>query len=430
MIRRNTFLLLVILTAFQTHAQQKTPKKMLDDFMDQRFGMFIHWGPVALRGTEIGWSRGTSVPASEYDNLYKEFNPLLFNADDWVKAARDAGMKYLTITAKHHDGFCLWPTAQTAHNIMNSPFKRDVVGELAAACKKQGIKFCIYFTVLDWYDPDYPIHIPNGKVIDPKSDMNKFVLKMKNELKELITRYQPYMLWFDGDWESPWTRAYGQEIYDFIKTIDRNVIINNRLGKTKHTELPADAVGDFATPEQVIGALNLKDPWESCITICQQWAWKPNDKLKPLRQCIETLVKTAGGGGNLLFNIGPMMDGRVEARQLDRLKGMGDWLSKYGESIYGTRGGPFAPDSIFATTRKGNKLYVHVLDATAKTITMPSLEKLKVQKAYFIGGQPVVFKDQKEVVTLDLPAALPDTICSVIALELNGNAEELRIMQK
>lgn len=409
-----------ILLSCQAFAQipVTTPKAALNDFMAQRFGMFIHWGPVALRGTEIGWSRGGEVPTGEYDNLYKEFNPVLFNADHWVKAARDAGMKYLTITAKHHDGFCLWPTAQTPYNIMGSPFKRDVVGELAAACRKNGIKFCIYFTVLDWYDADY------------KNDTHKFVNKMKAELKELITKYHPYMLWFDGNWEKPWTKEYGEEIYNYVKSLDRNVVVNNRLGKGKHPELGNGTVGDYATPEQAIGALNVKDPWESCITICNQWAWKPNDKMKSLRQCIETLVKVAGGGGNLLFNVGPMLDGRMEARQVARLKEMGQWLNKYGESIYGTMGGPFAPDSAMAATRKGNKLYLHVFSKAGQTIHLPQLEHLKVQKASFLKGQPVSFREEKEGIVITLPAEKPDSICSVIALELNGNAETLPLIKK
>ena len=205
------FFLTTLLPAQSTQevaANIKTNKKIMNGFMDLRFGMFIHWGPVTLRGTEIGWSRGNQVPVEEYDNLYKEFDPVLFDADKWVKTAKDAGMKYLTITAKHHDGFCLWPTAFTEHNIMHSQYKKDIVGELAKACKKQGIKFCIYFTVLDWYDPNYPNHLPGQKEIDPKANMNKFVnTTMKGELKELITRYHPYMLWFDGDWEKPWTQA-------------------------------------------------------------------------------------------------------------------------------------------------------------------------------------------------------------------------------
>jgi alpha-L-fucosidase len=154
----------------------------MDEFMAMRFGMFIHWGPVTLRGTEIGWSRSHEVPATEYDNLYKEFNPVLFNADEWVKTAKDAGMKYLTITSKHHDGFCLWPSDYTDYDIMASPYKKDIVGELAKACAKYDIKFCMYFTILDWHDTDYPIH-NDGKEPDPNANMGKFIVTIKNQLK-------------------------------------------------------------------------------------------------------------------------------------------------------------------------------------------------------------------------------------------------------
>jgi len=402
----------------------RTSREVMNGFMDLRFGMFIHWGPVALRGTEIGWSRGVQVPVGEYDSLYMEFNPLLFDADRWVKTARDAGMKYLVITAKHHDGFSLWPTSFSSHNIMKSPYKKDIVGALAEACKKQGIKFCIYFTVLDWFDPNYPIHMPGGKDVDPKSDMNKFVYTtMKGQLKELVTRYHPYMLWFDGNWDSVWTQKHAVDLYSYLKSLDPKVIINNRLGKGDHVSLTATSVGDYATPEQKIGALNMKDPWETCMTMCTQWSWKPNDKMKSLKECIQTLVKTAGGNGNLLFNVGPMMDGRIESRQVDRLKAMGDWLKLYGESIYGTQGGPYAPGAHFATTRKGNRLYVHVFSNNMKELRLPGLAGAKVLNAQFLHGAKVSFtQDTAGSLTLTLPAVLPDENDSVIALTLDGDA--------
>ena len=411
-------------------ANNKTSQKTMDGFMDLRFGMFIHWGPVTLRGTEIGWSRGNQVPVKEYDNLYKEFDPVLFNADEWVKTAKNAGMKYLTITAKHHDGFCLWPTAFTEHNIMHSQYKKDIVGELAKACKKQGIKFCIYFSVLDWYDPNYPIHLPGGKEIDPKADMDKFVnTTMKGELKELVTRYHPYMLWFDGDWEKPWTQEYAVGIYNYLKHLDSNVIINNRLGKGDHTEMTSASVGDYATPEQKIGALNMKDPWETCMTICDQWAWKPNDKMKSLQECIQTLAKTSGGNGNLLFNVGPMLDGRMEARQIQRLKEMGDWLKIYGESIYNTKGGPYAPNDTVATTRKGNKLFVHVFSNQSGSLRLPEMNGIKVSQAHFIGGAKVSFTQEGNGdVIISLPAQLPDENDSVIELDLNSNTENIPVI--
>ena len=406
------FFLLLGETGFSQHA-------VMDEFMDLRFGMFIHYGPVTLRGTEISWSRGHEVPVAEYDSLYKEFSPVLFNADTWVKAAKDAGMKYLTITAKHHDGFCLWPTEASPYNISHAPFKRDIVGELAQACRRQGITFCVYFTVLDWHDPHYM-----------KGDIAAFKATMKAELKEIITRYHPFMLWFDGNWESQWTAADGKEMYRYLKGLDHNIVINNRLGKGSPTLNDSTSSGDFLTPEQKIGQLNMTDPWESCITICNQWAWKPNDSMKSLKQCIQTLVKTAGGNGNLLFNVGPMMDGRMEARQVRRLKEMGDWLHKYGESIYGTKGGPYPPGEAFAATRKGNKIYLHILEKKAEFLTLPVLPGVHIKKASFMHGDAVAFtEDGTTGYRFVLPDTLPDTNCSVIVLELDKNAEGIPVIQ-
>jgi alpha-L-fucosidase len=406
----------------------KTPAKVMDDFMDQRFGMFIHWGPVTLRGTEISWSRNNEVAQDDYDSLYREFNPVLFNAETWVKTAKDAGMKYLTITSKHHDGFCLWPTAYSSYNIMNTPFKRDVVGELAKACKKYDIKFCIYFTVLDWHDADYPIHNPHKSVVDSSADMNKFVARMKNELKEVVTKYHPYMLWFDGNWESPWKQDYAVDVYSFLKKLDPNVIVNNRLSMSKlQDSMISVRAGDYNTPEQRIGELDMTQPWESCMTIANQWAWKPNDHMKSLKECIQTLAKSSGGNGNLLFNVGPMLDGRIEARQVTRLKEMGAWLNKYGESIYTTRGGPYKPSKEYAATRKGNKIYLHIFEAK-QTLALPAIPGRKIEKAYFLKGAAVTYKQDNNGVTIDLPAQLADANDTVIVLELNGTTADIPVI--
>jgi alpha-L-fucosidase len=407
-----------------------TPKKYVDDFMAKRFGMFIHWGPVALRGTEIGWSRNREVKQAEYDSLYKEFNPVLFNADSWVKAAKDAGMKYLTITAKHHDGFCLWPTKFTDYNIMNSPFKRDVVGELAKSCKKYGIKFCIYYTVLDWYDLRYPVRNDGTKTIDPKGDMVKFVQYMKDQLKELITNYDPYMLWFDGNWEQPWTKEMGADVYSFIKKLSPSVVINNRLGKGTHKTMGPDIVGDYATPEQVVGKMNLDMPWESCITICNQWAWKANDKMKSLQQCIQTLASTVGGNGNLLFNVGPMMDGRMEKRQVDRLKEMGEWLKVNGDAIYGTKAGPFMPDSLMAATRKGNRINLMLFKKVGDQLVIPNIDGRKILRAFFMKGDNLSFEQGASTISINLPKKLPDPNCTVVVLEMDGDVENLSLIKK
>lgn len=413
----------------------RTDKKVVEDFMNRRFGMFIHWGPVSLRGTEIGWSRGSNVPTIEYDNLYKEFNPVLFDADKWAKTAKDAGMKYLTITAKHHDGFCLWPTAYSEYNIMNSPFKKDVVGELAKACKKYKLKFCIYFTVADWHDPDYTFSQPS-KAPNKSKNMERFVLRMKNELRELITKYKPYMLWFDGNWEEGWTNAYATDVYNAIKELDPNVLVNNRLDTKEasggsHKTMLSTTLADFATPEQEIGAMNMDYAWESCITICKQWAWKPNDQMKSLKECIQTLASTAGGNGNLLFNVGPMLDGRIEERQINRLKEMGIWLGKNGVAVYDTKGGPYKPDSILAATRKGNKIYLHLFKKPGTELSVAAIPGIKINKAYFLdGGAAVTSKLESNRMILSLPEQLPDANSSVIVLEMDKNVESAELLIK
>jgi alpha-L-fucosidase len=398
------------------------------DFMNRRFGMFIHWGPVSLRGTEIGWSRGKQVATEDYDNLYREFNPVLFNADSWALAAKNAGMKYLVITAKHHDGFCLWPSATTTYDIASSPFKRDVVGELAAACKKHGIAFCIYFSVLDWHDEDYPVRISGDSVMRPNANMRRFTDRMKAQLTELITQYHPYMLWFDGDWEKPWTTEYAREVYAHIKKLDKQVIVNNRLGKGTHKVMTAETVGEYATPEQFVGEMNMRDPWESCITIAQQWAWKPNDKMKTLKQSLQILLGTAGGNGNLLYNVGPMLDGRIEARQTDMLAQMGNWLGKYGEAVYGTQGGPFKANKNFAATRKGNRIYIHLFNQDTTALLLPAIPGRQVKQVHFLKGADLKFSQSAQGINVALPAAFPDKNVSVIVLEMDGNTAAIEVI--
>ncbi|MEO5942334.1 MAG: alpha-L-fucosidase [Ferruginibacter sp.] len=411
----------------------KTSKKVMNDFMDKRFGMFIHWGPVTLRGKDISWSRGGEIPTADYDSLYKEFDPVLFNADDWVKTARDAGMKYLTITAKHHDGFCLWPSKYSRHTIAYTPYKKDIIGALAKSCKKFGIKFCIYYSVLDWFNPDYPLHSPNDKAEDPKANMPRYITYMKNQLKELITNYDPYMMWFDGAWESPWTNEMAVDMYAYLKSLKKDLIINNRLGKeiagVENKDIDVSKmIGDYDTPEQTVGRMNMNTPWESCITICTNWSWVPNDKIKSLQQCIRTLASTAGGNGNLLLNVSPMMDGRMEARQVNRLKEMGEWLKENGRAIYDTKGGPYKPNDLFSTTRKNNKIYVSVKTDTT-LLSLKPLPQKKIIKAYFLNGKEVSFLQDSSRILIKFPTGLPDKNCTEIVLELDSDAEDIPVIE-
>ncbi|MBR9998997.1 MAG: alpha-L-fucosidase [Cyclobacteriaceae bacterium] len=349
----------------EANAELKTNPESLNAWRDLRYGMFIHWGPISLKGTEIGWSRGGDVPAEEYDQLYKRFNPENFDASQWVSLIREAGMKYLVIVSKHHDGFVMWDSETTDYDIMSTPFGRDILKELSRECKKQGILFGTYYSICDWRHPDYPVE-HNRDEWKKDADMDRYIRYMKTQLKELVKKYHTKILWFDGEWEDPWTHEMGMDLYQYVRSLDDEILINNRVDKGRSgmegISLSSRYAGDFATPEQQVGRFDTKTPWESCITLCTQWAWKPDDILKTREECIQTLVRTAGGDGNLLLNVGPKPDGTIEERQAERLKEIGEWLKKYGETIYGTRGGPLPPEKWGVSTWDGNKIYLHVLE--------------------------------------------------------------------
>ena len=393
--------------------EPKTVEERLQWWREARFGMFIHWGPVTLKGTEIGWSRGAQIPIAEYDNLYKSFNPTKFDAEAWVAAAKDAGMKYIVLTTKHHDGFCLWDTKLTDHNIMNSPWHRDAVKELSAACKKQGLAFGTYYSTCDWHHPDFPLTSPGGRVKRDKYDLDRYTEYLKGQVKELLTNYGPLStIWFDVPQQFDQKR--GQGVIDFVRSIQPDVLVNNRTG----------AKGDYDTPEQRVGGFQIDRPWETCMTICNQWAWKPNDPMKPLDQCIRTLVSCAGGDGNLLFNVGPTPEGLIEERQVARLKEMGAWLKEYGESVYATRGGPIKPTAQYATTRRDNVIYLHVFTSAPDEVVLPALSK-KIKSATILKGGPVTWKTEGDELRVSVPASIRQPIDTVVKLELDGPAMDI-----
>jgi len=426
--RHSWFFLIIFMLGAMSAYSQTQPDSRLQWWQDARFGMFIHWGPISLKGTEIGWSRGKQVTAEEYDNLYKSFTAEKFSAKDWVSIAKNAGMKYIVLTAKHHDGFCLWNTETTDYNIMNTPFGRDVVKELSEECKKQGIAFCTYYSILDWYQPDYNDFNAQGGAgyklpEDEKPDMARYMNYLHTHLKELIQNYGPLgIMWFDGEWEEPWTHEMGLELYDYVRGLQEDIIINNRVDKGRKgmegvTLSDQHYAGDYDTPEQEVGKFQTDRPWESCITIAQQWAWKPNDKLKTFDECIRILVETAGGDGNLLLNVGPMPSGEIEARQVDRLNEIGQWLETNGESIYGTRGGPFKPESWGVSTSKGNKIYLHILNINGKNLVLSLLNK-KVLKCSLLNGEDIDFSQSREGISLSLAKLNKKIVDNIIVLEL------------
>jgi alpha-L-fucosidase len=425
------FFWLLLTIAFFTpnigHTQIESDKR-LQWWQDARFGMFIHWGPVSLKGTEIGWSRGKQVPAQEYDNLYKSFNPLKFSAEEWVDIAKDAGMKYIVLTAKHHDGFCLWDTKTTDYNIMNTPFGRDVVKELAEACKKEGIVFCTYYSILDWYHPDYNNFGTQGGPgyqlhAGQQPDMERYNKYLKTHMNELIQKYGPLgIMWFDGEWEEPWTHEMGLELYDYVRGLQDNIIINNRVDKGRKgmagiTLTDKKYAGDFDTPEQEVGKYQTDRPWETCMTIAQQWAWKPDDKLKSFEECIRILVETTGGDGNLLLNVGPTSSGAIEPDQVERLREIGEWLNQNGESIYGTRGGPFKPGRWGVSTSKNDKIFLHVMDLKKNSLNLPPLDQ-SISECYYLNGEKTNFTQSERDIIIDMSKIDRSIVDNIVVLEL------------
>jgi alpha-L-fucosidase len=403
------------------------PPPDLGWWREARFGMFVHWGPVTLRGTEIGWSRGEQVPVAEYDALYRRFDPQRFDARAWARLARDAGMRYLVLTTKHHDGFCLWDSALTDYDVMSTPFARDVTRELAAACRAEGLVFGAYHSICDWHHPDYPLGSPGGKTRKPAPDMDRYVGYLKGQLAELLQRYGPLgLLWFDGEWEEPWTEQRGRDLYRYCRGLQPGVIINNRVAKGRQDMAGTTAAGAFAgdydTPEQRVGRFQPNRPWESCITIATQWAWKPDDPVKPLAECVRTLVTCAGGDGNLLLNVGPTASGEIEPQQADRLRALGRWLSANGESVYGTRGGPFEPASWGVSTQRGAFVYLHVLEwPGAAGLVLPPLDA-SVKSARLLAGGDVAFAVSAGGLRLRLAPGQRQPLDTVVRLELERPA--------
>jgi len=344
---------------------EKENRTVREQWRDAKFGLFVHWGPVSLKGTEIGWSRGREIPIEEYDSLYKKFDPTRFDAEEWVSLLKEAGMKYLVIVTKHHDGFVMWDSETTDYDIMSTPYKKDVIKQLSRECREQGILFGTYYSIADWWHPDYPL-VENRSSKKEGANMETYVDYMKAQIKELVNNYHTKILWFDGEWEEPWTHEMGLDMYSYVKSLDDNILINNRVDKGRKgmegITKSEKYAGDFATPEQQVGRFDTTTLWESCITIGNQWAWKPDDEIKSREECIRLLVQTAGGGGNLLLNVGPKPDGTIAVKQAQRLREIGDWLDEYGESVYGTRGGPLHPQDWGVSTQKGDQVYLHILE--------------------------------------------------------------------
>lgn len=407
-------LTLLLLCTFSGFAQNTKPSERLEWWKDAKMGLFIHWGPVSRIGKEISWSR-KGYGAAKYDSLYLKFNPSQFNATKWVELAKASGMKYIVLTAKHHDGFCLFNTKTIEYNIMNTPFNRDVCKELAEAAHKAGMPIGWYFSVADWKDPDCR---------DPKTNP-VFADRAVEQARELLTNYGKIsLLWID--YEGDPSPIEPKRIFDMARKLQPGIIINNRLEPFNPDESHAylGKYADYTTPEGFVAGYGSV-PWETCTNMGHQWAWKFNDTPRSLKESIHTLLRCVGGNGNLLFNIGPDSLGVFPPNFVERAHEMGDWLTKNKEAVYGTRGGVFTPSNDYVSSYRGNKVYLHLLTNSSAKIDLPGVPA-KITKANLLNGSAVNFTQTKTGITLNVPLNERDSIATIVELTLDKPAASLR----
>ncbi|MEQ1823907.1 MAG: alpha-L-fucosidase [Fimbriimonadaceae bacterium] len=347
----------------------------LDWFREARFGMFIHWGLYAVpagkwgAGTGYGeWIRDSAqIPVEEYEKFQAQFNPTKFKASEWAKIAKNAGMKYVVITSKHHDGFGLFDSKLTDWDVMKTPFKRDIMAEIAKSYRAEGFRIGWYHSIMDWHHPDY---LPRRNWETTRSaegaDFNRFEKYLHGQVTELLTNYGKIdMMWFDGEWERTWNHERGEKLYKLCRKLQPNVIVNNRVdvgrgGMAGMTE--KGFFGDYGTPEQEVPERGIPGAtWESCITTNNHWGYNALDKnYKSGKELLHLLIDVVSKGGNLLLNVGPRADGTFPPEQVERLAHIGKWMKGNSDSIYGTTASPFGALPFGRCTQKGKTLYLHV----------------------------------------------------------------------
>jgi alpha-L-fucosidase len=423
--------LLATLEAAEIGGGEKNPdletnKQAIERWQDARFGLSVHWGPVELRGTEIGWARSDLIPREEYDSLYQEFNPVLFSAQEWVSLMKNSGFRYVTLVSKHHDGFVMWNTRQTDYNIMNTPYHRDWLKEMAEECRRQGIIFGTYYSILDWYQFDYSPygHGGPGFILDRKPDFERHLEYMKRELKELIQDYGSEIILFDGEWDPTWNHDRGSDMYRYLRGLRDDIVISSRVDKGRYGDTTTENygwwdhhkyAGDYQEREQYVGGL-ANYPWESWLTLGDQWAWKANDRYKPAEECIRLLVESAGRNGNFNLNVSPMPDGRFERRQMQILLKIGVWLKANGESVYATRGGPFEPGQWGASTHHGNRIFLHILAWEGETLRLHAIPE-KVTAAHLLHGGDLRWKQTEGGFEVTVPTGQHDALDTIVELK-------------
>jgi len=402
-------------------AQEAFVPKVIE-WQKEKFGLFIHWGPSSITEKEISWSKEThpfdhpgrsvlhKTPDHVYNNLYKKFNPVDFDAEKIVKTAKQAGMKYIIFTTKHHDGFSNFHTKLSEYSIEYTPYQKDICKELADACKKHGLKIGWYYSTRDWYHPDYLV-----------GDNKKYDDFYIGQIRELLTNYgEIFCLWFDhtaGDW----TQYDFKGLFKMIYELQPNIVVNNRAAKFIKKELlitePSEEVaklvkGDFYTPEGKIGIFDSETPWESCMPMSKGvngrggWSYLGRDAVTfNFNECTQMLGACASGCGNLLLNVGPMSNGKLRPSELEVLQQFKPWMKKYKESVFGTECGPYISGQWGGACHKGNNtVYLHIYKWANGQLTLPALPR-KVLSCEGLGEEKVSYTQTQDALTIKIANA-------------------------
>lgn len=397
-------------------------------FQQARFGLFIHWGVYSVLA-DGEWVMNTrQIPIASYEKLPAFFNPNAFSPKEWVQLAKDAGMQYITITSKHHDGFALWNSRVSDYNVVKqTPFGKDILKLLADECRAQGMKLFFYYSQLDWHHPDYfPRGTTGGSYTgrSEKGNWYAYLDYMDAQLTELLTGYGEVAgIWFDGMWDKKEADWRLRQTYDLIHRLQPGALVGSNHHAALNEgedfqlfekDLPGHNTTGFA-PEQKVGEL----PRETCETINQSWGFNLKDsRHKSKKELIQYLVKAAGYDANLLLNVGPLPNGTIDPEQQRLLREMGAWLRQNGESIYGTRGGPLLPRDWGVTTQKGNRVFVHVLNWPDETLTLPGLGKKVVSARLLTDRTPIRFTENAFGLSLQIPKAKRDEVNTIVELTL------------
>ena len=415
------FLLLACSTQAQTYEPTPANIQARQDFRNRQYGMFIHWGVYSLLGDGEWVMNNQKIPYEKYSLLPNAFYPHNFNAKEWVGIAKNAGMRYITVTSRHHDGFSMFATKASPYNIVDaSPFKKDPLKELAAECRAQGIKLFFYYSLLDWGRNDYGYgkKIVNGA--PENTDWRSYINFMKQQLEELLTNYPDIGgIWFDGEWERTGADWHLKEIYDHIHRIKPDALIGNNHHVDPHPgedfqmferDLPGENTAGWH--KGAVSAL----PLETCETINGSWGFNINDKkYKTTTQVIHYLVNAAGRNANLLLNVGPMPDGRIQQEFADTLQKAGVFIQQYAHTIYGTKQGFCKPQPWGVTTSKGNTHFIHLLKTPAADVLFIPGVTVRFKSAVRADTkQPVQFKQMPEGVLIYLTGLDKNAVDNII----------------